>query len=137
MRKTPDKYCAHCGKILTTIQKKENKYCGSQCFSDHRRESYIKKWLSEDVGGSTSKNKVEMSGHIRNYLLEKANYKCSRCGWCEVNTEVGYPMLEIHHKDGNRANNTFGNLVVLCPNCHSITENYRALNIGKAYKIGL
>jgi DNA-directed RNA polymerase subunit RPC12/RpoP len=36
--------------------------------------------------------------------------------------------LEIHHIDGNYLNNTIENLQVLCPNCHSLTLNYKALN---------
>ena len=37
--------------------------------------------------------------------------------------------LELHHKDGNRYNNQLDNLMLLCPNCHALTENYRAKNI--------
>jgi predicted HNH restriction endonuclease len=37
--------------------------------------------------------------------------------------------LELHHKDGNRYNNSLNNLMLLCPNCHALTDNYRAKNI--------
>jgi predicted HNH restriction endonuclease len=37
--------------------------------------------------------------------------------------------LELHHKDGNRYNDQLENLILLCPNCHAFTENYRAKNI--------
>lgn len=30
--------------------------------------------------------------------------------------------IEVHHIDGNRANNKLQNLCVLCPNCHSLTK---------------
>lgn len=33
--------------------------------------------------------------------------------------------LEVHHKDGNHINNSFDNLQLLCPNCHSYTDNWR------------
>lgn len=32
------------------------------------------------------------------------------------------PKANIHHKDGNPVNNNINNLVVLCPNCHSIAD---------------
>ena len=31
--------------------------------------------------------------------------------------------LEIHHIDGVRFNNVKSNLQILCPNCHSFTDN--------------
>ena len=37
--------------------------------------------------------------------------------------------LEIHHIDGNHKNNKLENLQILCPNCHSLTTNYRGKNI--------
>jgi hypothetical protein len=37
--------------------------------------------------------------------------------------------LKLHHIDGNRYNNSLENISLLCPNCHALTENYRAKNI--------
>lgn len=49
-------------------------------------------------------------------------YKCECCGNTEWN---GLPIpLQLHHKDGNFRNNTLENLQLLCPNCHSLTDNY-------------
>lgn len=36
--------------------------------------------------------------------------------------------LDVHHIDGNYLNNSESNLLLLCPNCHSLTDNYKALN---------
>ena len=36
--------------------------------------------------------------------------------------------LELHHKDGNKDNNSLSNLELLCPNCHAFTDNYRGKN---------
>jgi hypothetical protein len=33
-------------------------------------------------------------------------------------------ILQHHHRDGNNKNNAIGNLQVLCPNCHTQTNNY-------------
>ena len=43
---------------------------------------------------------------------------------------LGKPItLEVHHKDGNHQNNELENLQLLCPNCHSYTDNWRGKNI--------
>ena len=38
--------------------------------------------------------------------------------------------LEIEHIDGNATNNMEDNLILLCPNCHSLTKTYRGANKG-------
>ena len=38
--------------------------------------------------------------------------------------------LEIEHIDGNALNNKEENLILLCPNCHSLTKTYRGANRG-------
>lgn len=54
-------------------------------------------------------------------------YQCERCklsNWFEE------PItLELHHIDGDNLNNELQNLQILCPNCHSQTENWRGRNI--------
>lgn len=39
--------------------------------------------------------------------------------------------LEVHHIDGNSYNHKLENLQLLCPNCHSTTNNYRGKNKNK------
>jgi len=52
---------------------------------------------------------------------------CSNCGIDSWNNKP--IMLELHHKDGVRSNHNLENLQLLCPNCHSQTETFRAKNI--------
>lgn len=49
-------------------------------------------------------------------------------GWGEVNPYTNLVPLQIHHVDGNSTNNKEENLEVLCPNCHSLTENFGSRN---------
>ena len=56
-------------------------------------------------------------------------YKCEKCGLSKWSGED--IVLELHHKNGNLSDNHFDNLEVLCPNCHSQTENFRTKNIKK------
>ena len=37
--------------------------------------------------------------------------------------------LELHHIDGDKSNNNLNNLQLLCPNCHSYTDNFGSKNI--------
>ena len=51
--------------------------------------------------------------------------KCSICGWDKKPIGNKYTPCELHHIDGNNNNNELSNLQLLCPNCHSLTGNYR------------
>lgn len=61
-------------------------------------------------------------------MFEKNNCKCEKCGWGEVNKYTGRIPLQIHHMDGNCKNNNEENLQLLCPNCHSLTDNFGSTN---------
>lgn len=69
-------------------------------------------------------NKIIASCKLLNklYKEEYKEPKCERCGITEWNGEK--ITFQLHHIDGNHNNNTLENLQVLCPNCHSQTDNY-------------
>jgi len=68
---------------------------------------------------------------VRIKLLEEG-LKEHRCECCGLETWLDKPIpLELHHKDGNRHNNTIENFALLCPNCHAFTESYRGKNCAK------
>ncbi len=54
--------------------------------------------------------------------------KCSICGWSDKLPDQEFSSCELHHKDGNPHNHLLSNLELLCPNCHSVTYNYRSRN---------
>lgn len=65
--------------------------------------------------------------NIRNRCIEIRGNQCERCGITDWNDA---PLkIQVHHRDGNRWNNTLDNLMVLCPNCHALTDNYGAANV--------
>ena len=119
--------CLNCGKELTG---KQTKYCSNTCQKEYEHKQWIVRWKKGQETGM--RGKYGISEHLRRYLFDKYNYKCARCGWGEINPYTGTLPLEIEHIDGNYQNNSEDNLIVLCPNCHAMTENYMGLNKGKS-----
>lgn len=69
-------------------------------------------------------SRVKMATLKREYIrrILGDSYKCEICG---SSSHMEKPLvLQIHHRDGNPKNNIVSNLQLLCPNCHSQTENY-------------
>lgn len=67
-------------------------------------------------------------------MFEKYDNKCSICGWNDINEYTGKIPLQIDHIDGDYTNSIEENLRLLCPNCHSLTENYGSRNKGNGRK---
>ena len=86
---------------------------------------YTKEFFIESLKNGTCTLKPS---RILKKLIEYniKEYRCEECGISEWNgKEI---ILELHHKDGKHSNNKLENLQILCPNCHSQTENFRYKN---------
>lgn len=109
------------------------KYLGRFC----RRAEKLGVWKANVSGRGIAKRKIYKTpeqvfvpkkavptGTISTFLKQEREWKCECCGLTEWQ---GNPLpLELHHIDGDRTNNVRENLQILCPNCHSQTENWRA-----------
>lgn len=68
-----------------------------------------------------------MTKLLKKLLETGRNYECEICHIKDWNNKD--LCLHVHHIDGNPQNNDVSNLQLLCPNCHSQTENWCAKNI--------
>ena len=98
------------------------KYCSNACQGKRRNRKTVEAWKNSPESYKRITNSIKI------HLREEAGNCCSGCGWNKKNPITGNCPLEIHHRDGNSENNTPENLQVLCPNCHSLTETWKALN---------
>jgi hypothetical protein len=105
--------CLNCKKEYKIGKNAKGKYCSHKC----QREYLDKDLLFE-------KN-TKLSGHKRVLIKERGHYceKCHNKEW--LNKSI---PLELHHIDGDRNNQEKINLLLLCPNCHTLTENYGSKN---------
>ena len=123
--KKPPKQCICCGK---ECKKNAQKYCSLGCKNEYEYLIYINKWKLGIEDGCSGKSGTSV--HIRRYMFEKHNSTCQKCGWGVINEHTGKIPLTLHHVDGKHKNNKEGNLELICPNCHCLTENYGSRNIG-------
>jgi len=120
--------CEYCSNVI-----KNGKYCGYRCKINNEYEVYIKKWKNGEVDGM--KKGFVISNYVRNYILNKYDNECSKCKWSELNKFSNKIPLEIDHIDGNYKNSKESNLLLLCPNCHSLTSTYKGLNRGNGREL--
>ena len=67
-----------------------------------------------------------ISEHIKEY----------KCECCKLTEWLGKPIpLELHHINGIKNDLRIENIKLLCPNCHSFTDNYRGKSKFKGINI--
>ena len=84
--------------IRPAILKRDNYKC-SKCKVKHRSRGYY----------DSSKKFIECDEHMISYASK-------------INIKLIKIILQVHHKDDNKQNNNFDNLITLCARCHLSTE---------------
>ena len=121
--------CVVCDKLLDRHNKK---YCSFRCQRELQYQNNIEAWKLGKHDGTSGT--YYLASFIRRYLREKYSNSCSLCGWNHVNPHTNKIPLEVEHIDGNHTNNKEDNLLLLCPNCHSLTSTYKGANRGNGRK---
>lgn len=120
--------CPVCGVKVENLQAK---YCSQSCHQRERHEQWVARWMQNDPTLKTAtSNGLETSNYIRRWLEETYGNQCVVCGWAEVHPTTKRVPVQIDHVDGDATNNRPENLRLLCPNHHSLTPTYGALNKG-------
>lgn len=130
-------HCPNCYKQQSQIgEMKECAYCGVTFYRSpyqiQKNQSGLFYCCREH--GNRHKNQLRKQqgewNNSLNYRLKAFStyeHKCHCCGWNEDDR-----ILEVHHIDEDRTNNTIDNLMILCPTCHrKITLGYYGLSQGK------
>ena len=69
--------------------------------------------------------------HLKARLLREG-LKENRCEICGITRWLGKPLsMELHHVNGEGADNRLENLQLLCGNCHSQTDNWGGRGLGR------
>ncbi len=116
--------CLNCNLVFEG--KKTKKFCNRTCSTTYSLGRTVRAWLNDQA------SVTRVTAAIRKYLISLRGNKCEECGWNKVHPVTKLIPLEIDHVDGDSENNLLSNLKVLCPNCHSLTPTFRALNKGKS-----
>jgi 5-methylcytosine-specific restriction endonuclease McrA len=130
------KLCKFCLTPLS-YEKKKLTYCNHSCAASFNNLG-VCRTISKIKENKVVKNKEYYRNKFRlGEVLDPATVRkyikeiYSSCCKCNISEWNGIALtLEIHHKDGNSSNNKPDNLEILCPNCHTQTDNHRSKNIG-------
>lgn len=117
-----------CLNCETRLNRHQTKYCSNDCQRQYENKMKVESWLAGKTSGS---HIYGVSYPIKRYLREQCGNACTLCGWSKVNPTTGVVPLEVDHIDGDWNNGSKENLRLICPNCHSLSPNFRALNKGK------
>lgn len=129
--------CLICSKEFYTNHASTQKYCSVECknnipailikcicqycrkdFTVFTKQPYRPPLACKICVQKKSKNRSRKSKYYNNRRLVLSVSKCEKC---EYNKSVS--ILGVHHINKDRSNTDKSNLIVLCPNCHSLEHS--------------
>lgn len=125
----PMKQCASPMCEMHIQHRSRSEFCSTWC----RQFTLWVRWKEGEF--DPSRPNGELASWFRDFLVEHAVNKCEQCGWNGTNVMTGKSVLQVDHINGLWYDNKYGNLQVLCPNCHAMTWNFGALNKGRGRSV--
>jgi hypothetical protein len=97
-------------------------FCSKTCSNNHKQTVLFSRIENGETGFSEKQ--------LKRFLIHKYGEKCMECDWAKIHPLTKKIPIQLEHIDGNSENNLLDNLKLLCPNCHSLTLTFGALNKG-------
>ena len=118
--------CLVCDKELVFGHKYP--YC-QEHLVDYKKQSKLEHWLTTGETGLSPDTTIR--GIFRDYIMEQQNHCCAICGM--PNIWNNKPLVFIlDHINGDAAYSARENLRLICPNCDSQLDTYKAKNKNSA-----
>ena len=118
--------CLQCGKEKLWHRSSVNKFCDNKCQGIYKWENVTKPSIERGERGGNANT-------LKKFLREIHGDKCSVCG--QESMWNNKPLiLQLDHIDGDSDNNHPSNIRLLCPNCHTQTENFGCKGQGNRYR---
>ena len=123
LRKIIDEY----NLDLTKICENRNKQNSNTLYNFQKKKKSLDEILKKD---SHYKSSILLKRLLKEGYKERRCENCGITNW--MNKEI---IFQLHHKDGDHSNNEINNLEILCPNCHSQTDNFAGKGRNKIPKL--
>ena len=117
--------CKYCAKMLNipSTNSSSNFVAQIRAQAELEAEQALERFEGEDT-------ELDIHGYVKNWsaissqVRKKHNYTCEKCGTQVQKIHARY--IQVHHKNGDKKDNTEGNLQCLCVKCHSeVNETHR------------
>ncbi|KKK46739.1 hypothetical protein LCGC14_3162230 [marine sediment metagenome] len=106
--------CGYCGKKIRKTKRRLSKSKSGLVFCSREHKDWAQR-IDSGVKEVQPSHYGDGKSSYRKRALQEYGSKCVGCNYCELED-----MLDVHHIDKDRENNSLTNLVVLCVFCHAL-----------------
>lgn len=124
------KICKFCDKEFES-RYEEACFCSRSCAAKYggqiKRKANLENWLKTGELDYKKNTMIKVNSVYREYIENEQNHKCAICGIPDVWNDK-HLVFVLDHIDGNANNHCRDNLRLVCPNCDSQLDTYKAKN---------